>query len=76
MVLMPRLDDLTPVLVLSCPAGGRVPEKVPEKTPGAWLTKLSMTAPGSPAAVLLEVGVPATLQSPCDKESESVVFFI
>lgn len=23
-----------------------VPEKVPEKTPGAWLTKLSMTAPG------------------------------
>lgn len=24
----------------------RVPEKVPEKTPGAWLTKLSMTAPG------------------------------
>lgn len=23
-----------------------VPEKVPEKTPGAWLTKLSMMAPG------------------------------
>lgn len=23
-----------------------VPEKVPEKTPGAWFTKLSMTAPG------------------------------
>lgn len=22
------------------------PEKVPEKTPGAWLTKLSMMAPG------------------------------
>lgn len=26
--------------------GARVPEKVPEKTPGEWLTKLSMTAPG------------------------------
>lgn len=23
-----------------------MPEKVPEKTPGAWLTKLSMMAPG------------------------------
>ena len=23
-----------------------LPEKVPEKTPGAWFTKLSMTAPG------------------------------
>ena len=23
-----------------------LPEKVPEKTPGAWLTKLSMMAPG------------------------------
>lgn len=23
-----------------------VPEKVPEKTPGAWFTKLSMMAPG------------------------------
>lgn len=23
-----------------------MPEKVPEKTPGEWLTKLSMTAPG------------------------------
>lgn len=23
-----------------------LPEKVPEKTPGEWLTKLSMTAPG------------------------------
>lgn len=23
-----------------------MPEKVPEKTPGAWLTKLSMIAPG------------------------------
>lgn len=25
---------------------GSSPEKVPEKTPGAWLTKLSMMAPG------------------------------
>ena len=25
---------------------GHLPEKVPEKTPGAWFTKLSMTAPG------------------------------
>lgn len=23
-----------------------LPEKVPEKTPGAWFTKLSITAPG------------------------------
>lgn len=23
-----------------------LPEKVPEKTPGEWFTKLSMTAPG------------------------------
>lgn len=32
--------------LLSWQLGCKVPEKVPEKTPGAWLTKLSMTAPG------------------------------
>lgn len=32
--------------VLSWQLGCKVPEKVPEKTPGAWLTKLSMMAPG------------------------------
>lgn len=32
--------------LLSWQLGCKVPEKVPEKTPGAWLTKLSMMAPG------------------------------
>lgn len=32
--------------MLSWQLGCKVPEKVPEKTPGAWLTKLSMMAPG------------------------------
>lgn len=32
--------------LLSWQFGCKVPEKVPEKTPGAWLTKLSMMAPG------------------------------
>lgn len=32
--------------LLSWQLGCSVPEKVPEKTPGAWFTKLSMTAPG------------------------------
>lgn len=32
--------------MLSWQFGCKVPEKVPEKTPGAWLTKLSMIAPG------------------------------
>lgn len=34
---------------------GHLPEKVPEKTPGAWFTKLSMTAPGLRER---EVGLP------------------
>lgn len=39
------------------PAGvlRHLPEKVPEKTPGAWFTKLSMTAPGLRER---EVGLP------------------
>lgn len=42
----------TPVYVHAAAPGTRtcepchLPEKVPEKTPGAWFTKLSMTAPG------------------------------
>lgn len=32
--------------LLSWQLGCKVPEKVPEKTPGAWFTKLSMMAPG------------------------------
>lgn len=32
--------------LLSWQFGCKVPENVPEKTPGAWLTKLSITAPG------------------------------
>lgn len=32
--------------LLSWQFGCSVPEKVPEKTPGAWFTKLSITAPG------------------------------
>lgn len=32
-----------------------MPEKVPEKTPGAWLTKLSITAPGLRLAHELEL---------------------
>lgn len=42
MVLISRLGRP----VLSWQFGCKVPEKVPEKTPGAWLTKLSMMAPG------------------------------
>ena len=47
-----------------------VPEKVPEKTPGAWLTKLSMTAPGLReralgAGLLLGEEPPRILQSTC-----------
>lgn len=39
-----------------------LPEKVPEKTPGAWFTKLSITAPG----LLLghELVLPLTLEDP------------
>lgn len=52
------------------PAPRHVPEKVPEKTPGAWLTKLSMTAPGlrerALGAGLLPGGEPLrVLQSTC-----------
>lgn len=32
--------------LLSWQLGCKVPEKVPEKTPGAWFTKLSIMAPG------------------------------
>lgn len=32
--------------VLSWQLGCKVPENVPENTPGAWLTKLSIIAPG------------------------------
>lgn len=32
--------------LLSWQFGCKVPENVPEKTPGAWFTKLSMMAPG------------------------------
>lgn len=42
MVLISRLGRP----LLSWQLGCKVPEKVPEKTPGAWLTKLSMMAPG------------------------------
>lgn len=42
--------------LLSWQLGCSVPEKVPEKTPGAWFTKLSITAPGLRER---EVGLPA-----------------
>lgn len=41
--------------LLSWQLGCSVPEKVPEKTPGAWFTKLSIMAPGFRER---EVGLP------------------
>lgn len=42
----PTHADPRPLGVGTHGALGHLPEKVPEKTPGAWFTKLSMTAPG------------------------------
>lgn len=39
-----------------------LPEKVPEKTPGAWFTKLSITAPG--LRLENELGLPLPLEVP------------
>lgn len=60
--------------VLSWQFGCKVPEKVPEKTPGAWLTKLSMMAPGFrdlPEAVGL---VFLVLQSPSVQEEAAMLW--
>lgn len=60
--------------VLSWQFGCKVPEKVPEKTPGAWLTKLSIMAPGFrdlPEAVGL---VFLVLQSPSVQDEAAMLW--
>lgn len=58
-----------------------MPEKVPEKTPGAWLTKLSMTAPGLReralgAGLLLGEEPPRILQSTSEQDDTTLLFTV